>query len=64
MQLSQIKAGQIFIMRGITRKATSDAVRNGNVIEMKGLQGNAQMPSRWEPSDMVEWSDCEVELIN
>jgi len=58
--LSNIRADEIFTLRGHTYRATSDAVSFSGTIRIKAVCRNGAMPSGWELADIMEWQDVPV----
>ena len=58
--LSNIRANEIFTLRGYTYRATSDTVSFNGTIRIKAVRRNGAMPSGWELADIMEWDDAPV----
>jgi len=58
--LSNIRADEIFTLRGHTYRATSDAISFSGTIRIKAVCRNKAMPSGWELADIMEWDDVPV----
>lgn len=54
--LTEIRAGQQFVLRGYVYQATGDAAVRGSTVFIKAVRRHTGMPSGWELADVMEWA--------